>query len=112
MAITITPVTTTPGYAATRPPLTLSPRQRKRRTFKVAGDTSYPTGGYDIAVTFKGFQGSVADWGQAQDASGARLATVDIANKKLKLFTALGTEAANASNQSTITEIYVELVGY
>lgn len=110
MAITITPATTTPGYAAGRPALNLSPRQRKWRTFKVAADTAYPTGGYDISAAFKGF--TSVDFGQAQDPSGARVCTVDVANKKLLIFTALGTEAANASNQSAINSIYVELVGY
>lgn len=109
MAITITPVTTTPGYAAGRPALTLSPRQRKRRTFKVAADTSYPTGGYDISAAMKGM---TPDWGQAQDPTGARGVGVDIANKKLLIFTAFGTEAANASNQSTISSIYVQVEGY
>lgn len=110
MAITISPSVTTPGQARAGTALVVSGRQRRWGMWKIALDTSYPTGGYDLTGLFSRFKS--VDWGQAQDASGARLVSVDVPNKKLMVFTALGTEAANASNQSTITTVYVELGGY
>ena len=76
----------------------------------ITGDTSYPTGGYAITAAQVGMntiQSGIAD----NDTAASRLSSWDQTNKKLKLFTALSTEAANASNQSTIT-VPVFLFGY
>lgn len=63
-------------------------------------DTSYPTGGElftDVSSMFTAMLGVVFE----QHIS--RIVTYDYTNNKVLLQTALGTEAANASNQSTIT---------
>lgn len=110
MAITIAPSRTVPGTAASRPALWFSPRQRKVWAGTVTGDTSYPTGGYDISGLWSGFRSvDFASSGLSDD--GTRLYRVDKANKKLLIYTAFGTEAVNATNQSAIT-ISLELAGF
>ncbi len=69
-------------------------------------DSSYPTGGEAIAATDIGLariDGCVA----AGQAAGSRLFQWDQTNKKLLVFTAVGTEAANASDQSTIVADFI-----
>lgn len=65
----------------------------------VTGDASYPTGGY--AVTVPGITNIVLADVQAPSGTG-HTATWDYAAKKLKLFTAFGTEVAAATNVSTV----------
>lgn len=73
-------------------------------------DSSYPTGGEAIAA---------ADFGLAQlhhvqvsavGRAGARLVTWDNANSKLQVWTALGTEGGNGTDQSA-TIVAVTAVG-
>jgi len=68
----------------------------------VTFDNSYPTGGEAIAKSDVGFDVSVDAVIPMGSPNGNRLFQWDPVNKKMKLFTALGTEAANASDQSTI----------
>lgn len=75
----------------------------------VTFDSSYPTGGESFTVadvdpgesSSSAFHVVLAEQNNAT-ATVNRLATYDYANKKLLLLTALSTEAANASDQSTI----------
>lgn len=69
----------------------------------VTFDNSYPTGGEVILPTDVGFNVSIDAVIAMGSPGGSRLFLWDQANKKMKLFTALGTEAVNASDQSTIT---------
>lgn len=107
---TINLLSTGPGGATVRPALWFSPRQIKVKVATVDFDTSYPTGGEDISSLWTGFTSVVV--AIAQYPGGTRLARVDKTNKKLLLFTAIGTEAADTSNQSTITGVQVVLIGY
>lgn len=71
----------------------------------VTFDSSYPTGGEALGISdFAGVLRQI-DWVQVPAANdgATRLVTWDRANAKLKLYTALSTEATNASNQSTIS---------
>lgn len=65
-------------------------------------DNSYPTGGEAILPSDFGLEAQI-DAVVPLSTGGGRILEHDKANSKLKLFTALGTEAANASDQSTIT---------
>ena len=66
-------------------------------------DASYPTGGYAVAASDFGLD-RVLDTVMVNNvtAAGTRLVAYDPATKKLKIFTALSTEASNASDQSAI----------
>src|SRR5574337_242409 len=64
-------------------------------------DNSYPTGGESLAPADVGMI-SIQHVSADQKGVGNRIAQYDYANSKLKLYTALGTEATNASDQSTI----------
>lgn len=68
-------------------------------------DSSYPTGGEALGVAEKTALGiSKIDWFDAyQDASGSRRVVYDHTNDKILLYTAFNTEAADTSDQSTIT---------
>lgn len=69
----------------------------------VTFDSSYPTGGEDLTPSLLGGALQQIDWVECSvNTAGNRLVVWDRANRKLLLFTALGTEAANASNQATI----------
>jgi len=64
-------------------------------------DSSYPTGGEPLTPADLGM--TSIEWLEAkQKGLASRLAAYDYANAKLVLFTAIGAEAANASDQSTI----------
>jgi excinuclease UvrABC helicase subunit UvrB len=69
----------------------------------VTFDSSYTTGGLAVSPSAFGFRGAVTAIIPAGRGAGSRICEYDDAAQKLKLFTALGTEAANASNQATIT---------
>lgn len=72
----------------------------------VTFDSSYPTGGEAYTAALFGFDQvlhHVEVEGVTLTGSGGRLIVNDHANKKLKLFTAMSTEAANASDQSAVT---------
>lgn len=69
-------------------------------------DNSYPTGGEALgAAELKalGLESYVFAVIPLLNTAGSRLVTYDPATKKLLLFTAVGTEAVNASDQSTIS---------
>lgn len=73
----------------------------------VTFDNSYPTGGLSLTASDLGLQGLAAtkplDYVRAeQKGVASRICQYDPATAKLKLFTALGTEAANLSDQSSI----------
>lgn len=67
----------------------------------VTFDSSYPTGGEPLTAADLGML-NIEYLEATQKGVASRLAEYDYANAKLLLFTALSTEAANASNQSTI----------
>lgn len=71
--------------------------------------TSYPAGGEPFTPSQFGL--TTIEWvvAAAASADGTRLVTWDKTNNKLRIYTAIGTEAANASDQSTKT---VPLVVY
>lgn len=76
-------------------------------------DNSYPTGGEAIAVGDLGLSmgpSTILEIFTAFPADGANFSAFDKANGKLKLFTADGTEAANASDQSAVTHRFMALV--
>jgi len=80
----------------------------------IAFDSSYPTGGEPIDATVLDSIGfSQVDYiaPQTTNLAGTRLVTYDRVNKKLLLFTAVGTEAGSASNQSTINDVTAMVVG-
>jgi hypothetical protein len=66
-------------------------------------DSSYPTGGESIADIYNLFRSCDGVVFQATD--GTRLYAVDHAAQKVKAFTALATEVANATNLSAVTGI-------
>jgi hypothetical protein len=65
-------------------------------------DNSYPTGGEILTKDMFGFDAGIDMVIVGANPAGSRLATYDPATRGLKLFTAVGTEAGNASDQSTI----------
>lgn len=64
-------------------------------------DNSYPTGGESLTPANLGLS-TIDSCVARQKAAASRIVEYDYANSKLMLFTALGTEAADTSNQSTI----------
>jgi hypothetical protein len=72
---------------------------KRLHIFRVVFDSSYPTGGESFSPGVVGLNGVEA---MIPAPSGIEFAVYDYTNKKLQLFTADGTEATNASNQSTI----------
>lgn len=67
----------------------------------VTGDSSYTSGGYAVTPQQFGFFDRI-DYIVPLSSNGAAIIQYDRANKKIKIFTALGTEAAGGSNQSAI----------
>jgi hypothetical protein len=65
-------------------------------------DNAYVTGGLSLKPSDLGLQ-DIAYLDAKQKGVASRLCEFDPVAQTLKLFTALGTEAANASDQSTIT---------
>ena len=72
-------------------------------------DSSYPTGGESLTPAMVGLS-SIDSVLCFPHQTATRIATYDHTNAKVLLYTALSTEAANASDQSTIT-IQVLVVG-
>jgi hypothetical protein len=64
-------------------------------------DNSYPTGGEAISPSDVGLQAFEAVLIPSINNAGTRFLVWDQANSKVKVLTALSTEAANASDQST-----------
>ena len=70
----------------------------------VTFDNSYPTGGEPLTVNLLGGALRQIDWVESSfNTAGNRIVVWSRANSTLLLYTALGTEAANASDQSTIS---------
>lgn len=69
---------------------------------RITFDNSYPTGGETIAKADVGFDVAIDAVVPLGNTLGNRVPVWNNATKKLLLFTALGTEAVNASDQSTI----------
>lgn len=79
----------------------------------IAFDSSYPTGGEPIAVADLGLTfgpSTLVELFTEFPTDGANFSTFDKANGKLKLFTADGVEAANASDQSAVVHRFMALV--
>jgi hypothetical protein len=76
----------------------------------VTFDSSYPTGGEVVTAASVGMQ-TVLQAFPVPNTAMSRLVTFNPSTKALVLFTALSTEAANASDQSTIT-VPVHFIGY
>jgi hypothetical protein len=70
----------------------------------VTFDNSYPTGGEELTVAMFGGVLQAIEWVSVPGANtaGNRLVVWDRANSKILLYTALGTQATNASDQSAI----------
>lgn len=70
----------------------------------VTGDTSYPTGGSSMDLTQAPFAfNTVTAVEPDLPLAGTRIYKYDYGNKKLKAFTAFGTEVTNATNASADT---------
>jgi hypothetical protein len=68
---------------------------------RVTFDNSYPTGGLPLAPSALGLK--AFKWVEArQEGVGSRLVEFNYSTSSLMLFTALGTEAGNGTDQSTI----------
>lgn len=82
---------------------------RRVLALDITGDTAYPTGGYSITPALVGMTRFDAVKVQ-QPKTATRIVTWDYANSKLMIYTALSTEAANASDQSSVV-VTVEFIG-
>lgn len=109
-AIAATRVAESPGAGGfTRGLLTNGQRQIKMVQCTVVGGTGYATGGVDLSSFLEGMQ--EVKQGFVNVRNGARLASFDPATKKVLIFTAIGTEAANASDQTAAGTIDVAVFG-
>lgn len=79
------------------------------RLYQLDFDSSYPTGGESISDIWNDFTEVLAIFTEQR---GARLFEVNYSTKKLLMYTAVGTEATNASNQSTITDVRLWAIGH
>ncbi len=77
-------------------------RNRRLVVTDVTLDNSYPTGGEVINPSDVGLTSFDAVIIPNISNAGTRFLTWDQANSKVKVYTALSTEAANASDQSTV----------
>jgi hypothetical protein len=76
---------------------------------RVTFDSSYPTGGEAVTAANFGLN-RILYVLSGVNTAGNRLVVWDDTNSKLKLYTALGTEAADTSDQSTIVAV-VTVIG-
>jgi hypothetical protein len=84
--------------------------------FVLGTGANYPTGGEPLAASLVGLRRiiSVKECGVAKATSGgatARTVSYDYTNNKLQIYTTGSAEAANNSDQSTITA-RLEIIGY
>ena len=86
--------------ASKRPVYGVGAKPKKIGVYTLAFDLSYPTGGESIADVFNDFE-SVDHI--SISGSAARIWEVDYSTEKVLCYTAVGTEATNASNQSAYT---------
>lgn len=82
--------------------------RKKVVTGTLTFDSSYPTGGEDISEITAFFRGGNAD-AIVFEQLATRIVTFDRTAKKALLYTALSTEAANASNQSAIVVRFIAI---
>lgn len=75
----------------------------RERIVAISPSASYATGGDTLAAADCQLAAINTVELEAVDAAGSRLGIYDKANSKIKVFTALGTEAVNATNQSAIS---------
>lgn len=107
---TLTALVTGVGEGAQGPPIFGgSTRVQQIRSYTFDFDNSYPTGGESISAIWNDlrtvnqiFVSTIAN----------RIPVVDYSGKKLKLYTALGTEASDTSDQSSITGVKLTAIGY
>ena len=111
MAITISQAAGTVGQAAKSPSLSGGAKPIIDRYYQIDFDSSYPTGGESISTIFDDFKEVLCI---TVEPRGSRLFEIDYTAdaEKIKLYTAVGTEATNASNQSTITDVRLRVSGY
>lgn len=91
------------GKASSSPLWAFGDRNLTLLTGTFAFDSSYPTGGESITDIYDMFRSCNGVIFQGSD--GTRLFAVDHTNKKVKAFSALGTEVANATDLSAVTGI-------
>lgn len=71
----------------------------------VTFDNSYPTGGEAVTAANLGFTNHISE--VFLQATGAEVPVFDKTNSKILLYTADGTQAANASDQSAVVVRYM-----
>lgn len=109
MAITIAYSADAPGRGAFGGEIVgQGSRRQKVVTGTLTFDSSYPTGGESISEITDFFRGSQADSIVFEQLSN-RIVTFDRTAKKALLYTALSTEAANASDQSSIVVRFIAI---
>lgn len=99
------------GHNASRPVFANAERAQKIVQGKIVGDSSYPTGGEDISNIWDNFAGGLLKGmfvGQpVSTADTGKLAAIDFTNKKLLLYTALGTELGNTVTWANTTIYFI-----
>lgn len=106
---TLTLDASSPGAGGSREVRAFGARNLKLATATFAFDSSYPTGGEDVSGLWDLFTEVLHVFVAPRN---NRVFEVDHTNKKLKLYTALGTEAGSASDQSSVTGVHLLIVGY
>ncbi len=114
MASTLTLQADSPGAGAKRPVKARGGRQVMVAVYKIAFGNPYVVGGEDISAIWTGDFADVLAINVSQnDATVAdrREFVADLANKKLLMFTAFGTEST-AIDQSAVADVRLTVVGY
>lgn len=78
------------------------PGAKRQLAMTLTGDASYPTGGYPVTFATFGMNEAIEQV-MLNPSSGAHLVVWDSVNSKIKFFTAVATEVANAVNLSAVT---------
>ena len=114
MAVTITRLAASPGTGARAKAMAAGTRVTDFEVFKVAFDSSYPTGGEDISVALNRFKSVLGVFVQSHDITIAdnRHFLVDLTNKKLIVLDAINTEEGSTTDLSALTDIRILVVGY
>lgn len=107
---TLTPLQTGVGRGSLGTMLHFSgPRVSTVRCYTFAFDNSYPTGGEDISGIFNDFT-TVHQIIISPRFN--KIITVDYSGKKLLLYTSLGTQAGDGTDQSAVTDVRLTAIGY
>ena len=113
---TVTIQASGPGKASSREVVGLGSRTVKIAVFKFAsGTTNYPSGGEDISDIWTTYFKTVLAINATQvtaTAASVRLISVDLTNKKLVLYSALGTENTQADLSAITDDIRLTVIGY